>query len=76
MTIDAIATTTRDDDRDGHATSASFIGLAGAQTTATSTINPQVESSLGGYTTGNRTASADGNIWVASTLAASATRDR
>ena len=73
MTIDAIATTHATTTATGHATSASFIGLSGAQTTATSTINPQVESSLGGYTTGNRTASADGNIWVASTLAASAT---
>ena len=73
VTIDAIATTTATTTATGHATSASFIGLAGAQTTATSTINPQVKSSLGGYTTGNRTASADGNIWVASTLAASAT---
>src|SRR6266508_99956 len=56
----------------GHATSASFIGLSGASTTATSIIRPTVESSIGGYTTGNTTASADGNIWVASTLAATA----
>ena len=73
VTIDAIATTTATTTSTGHATSASFIGLSGAETRATSTIHPKVESSLGGYTTGNRTASADGNIWVASTLAASAT---
>ncbi len=71
--IDAIATTTATTTATGHATSASFIGLSGATTTATSTINPTVESRLGGYTTGTTTASADDDIFVGSTLAASAT---
>jgi len=73
VAIDAISTAKATATTTGTALSVGFIAVSVVKTEATATVTPLVESRLGGYTTGNREAKANGTISVGSTMDASAT---